>query len=366
MAAGGESGVPAGEIVGLLPVEPVVTAWQSGSWVEGLAHAHSDVDIYCAVERLDETFAWTRRDRHRAVWVTIEGDRRIDFEYWTLTELERIATRLGAIPLEDPETNLLNYLSATETEVVHRIKVGVPLIEESVFDRIRESFDFGVFRRYLVRNALHYVDDAFDDTVGMHRSGDLDSAALRARATLGFSVDALLAAHDVTNNKAKFRLEMLRALAARHPELGRYWRLYREAALAIPLDGGGQVRFVEQALELSSEIVDLAERTRDPDAPRSEIDLESRPKRVFSVRKRRNDGRAFLIHGSELYSIDDFGESLWELADGTRSVLDILKRVADRLSGSDRVEIVERTLRITASLRNLGLLTVEPREVVEP
>jgi hypothetical protein len=344
------------ELAELLPVRPVAASWLSGSRVEGLAHASSDVDVYCAVESLREDFAWTRRDPWCAISVSIEGGRRMDFEYWTLEELDRIASKLGTIPFDDPERNLLDHLSPIETEVIHRIKVGVPLTGEGFFAELRETFDFAAFRRYLVRNALYYVDDAFDDAVGLYLDGDLESAALRARATIGFSIDALLAAYDETNDKAKFRMKKLRSLVTRRPEVGRHLERYREAELRISLDANGQARYVEQSLALSSELVENAQEVLERGGEPTAVDLESRPARRFSVRKRRSGGETFLIQLTQVHAVDRFGEAVWDLADGGRTVVEMLSALADRFPELEKIQTLERAVRTLSYFRDHDLL----------
>jgi len=234
--------------------------WMSGSLVEGLGNAGSDVDLFVAVERVDPAWSLVRQGSRYAVDVRVLGGRRVDYEYWTLESIEAVRARLELLPLDDPATNNLNFLAGDEVDFVHRLKVGVPLAGEAGFEEIRGRFDLEKFRRYLVQNAVQYVDDAFDDSVGMFEAGDLECAVLRARYTAELAVDVLLYHHGVTNDKAKYRAAKLRRLAAGDARAAAFregfWRLQRH----LPPLAEARGEYVKSALRLSSEIVEHVQR----------------------------------------------------------------------------------------------------------
>lgn len=57
-------------------------------------------------------------------------------------------------------------------------------------------------------------------------------------------------------------------------------------------------------------------------------DLGLAPRRSLAVRVRRIDGNLCLAHGAVFLELSRVAESIWKLADGTRSPLDIAAAVA--------------------------------------
>lgn len=240
----------------IAPTPTVLTAaWVSGSLVEDLGNVSSDIDIFVAVPEVSSNLPTTRRDRDHAIYATVEHGRRFDVEYWSEDRIEGLATRLAAAPVDDAKRSTLHYFEYWESEFIHRILIGLPVVKPEAFLRLRASFDARLFQRYLATNAIHRVDDAFDDSVGMLENGDLDCAVLRARDTVELSIDALLYINGVTNDKTKFRLTKLKRLIAKRPEMHRdLERLWRFEAL--PPGEVARHAYVEDALRYSSELVD--------------------------------------------------------------------------------------------------------------
>jgi hypothetical protein len=253
-------GVPVETLLSGLPFPAASTVWASGSCVEGFANRSSDVDVHVLVESPPDSVKWTKATGHSFIFIGFLEGRRVDYEYWTTHTIEGIADQLQAVPLGAPEENVLDALRPHEVELIHNVRVGTSLRGREAFDAMSGLFAFDRFLRYLVANATFYVNDAFDDTVGMLESGQLRSAALRARDTVRYSCDVALHALGDSSDKWKYRLPRLERLRPCHPELeGLADSLWRFETF-IPEDGAGQKRYVEDALRTSSRIVEHVER----------------------------------------------------------------------------------------------------------
>jgi predicted nucleotidyltransferase len=247
-------------ILDRLHLANVLTAWFSGSLVEGLGNISSDVDIFVAISGPLDGVALTRRGADHGISATVVDGVRYDVEIWPEIDISRLADKLTSLPVHDPKRNNLHFLTYWESEFIHRLFVGVPLVDPMSFETIRAGFDKQRFATFLTDTAIRRVDDAFDDSIGMLRSGQTQMAALRARDAAGFAVDAYLYSAGVTNDKTKFRIAKLTRLIERgeasQSMLDSLWNLESY----IPCDNEGLEAYIERALRLSSHIVEEVQR----------------------------------------------------------------------------------------------------------
>lgn len=244
---------------GILANDDVCAAWLSGSLIEQLGNPSSDVDIFVAVKGSLDNVTLTRRDTDHGVLALIQHNIRYDIEYWGDQNISRLAAKLDRLPVDDPSQNNLHFLEYWETEFIHRLFVGLPLINKDNFIKLRARFNKKRFTRFLLDTAVKRADDAFDDAVGMFCAGQMRMAALRALEAIEFSTDAFLHAHGVTNDKAKFRLRKLDMLSQIFPFAGvileRLWVFESQ----IPSDEHGLKLYTEEVLRYSSELVERAQ-----------------------------------------------------------------------------------------------------------
>jgi hypothetical protein len=236
-------------------------SWVSGSIVEGYGNESSDVDVFVITRRpLAELGLTVERGDHGISGVVSNGVR-FDVEFWPLEAVDRLVDRLSAIPLGNAARNNMYALQFWETEFIHRVLVGVPVTNSEGFAWLRSRFDADAFTHFLFDNAVRKVDAVFDDAVGMLRAGQLRSAAIQAREAVGFAVDSLLHSYGDSNDKAKFRFERLARLAPRFPGLHLVADKAWKTESGIPGEEVELESFIEQALRLSSDIVNQATHT---------------------------------------------------------------------------------------------------------
>ncbi|SRR5216683_4333225 len=233
----------------------ITTAWLSGSLVEGLGNQSSDVDIFVQVESLSASLPATRRDSDHYTYAFVDADTRYDIEFWPSITISNLAHKLDAARFDDPDWNGNHYLSYWESEFIHRIGIGLPLLDEAPFSQIRAQFNFVQFSKYLFEHCLRLFDDAFDDAVGMLADEQLPCAVLRCRDVVELSIDALLYASGVTNDKAKFRASKLRRLAEIYTEYQSYEELFWHFEAVLPKPESDQKSYAEGALRFAGDLI---------------------------------------------------------------------------------------------------------------
>jgi predicted nucleotidyltransferase len=200
----------------------------SGSVVTPFANPWSDIDIYAIGDRgptgdavVDETT--------NLVAQHFVDDQRVDYEFWRPIDVEQLAERLDRMTLgvaRFPPHGLFSY---NEECFIHRLRVGVPMLNEERFELSRALFDFEKLGQYQAQEAIRETDGFYEDVCGMLEAGDMDSAVLNARRLVELGADAYLHSIGTTDPNVKWRARHLQALdgtSSFHDEVRRdYWRL---------------------------------------------------------------------------------------------------------------------------------------------
>jgi predicted nucleotidyltransferase len=203
--------------------QPVVYA--SGSLVEGFGNSLSDIDIFVISDRVVEGEIVTHK-RDFTINIVFYQHRRIDYEFYKPEFPESLAARLHEIRVG--EEFVAEKLSAHEELFIHRLKIGVPLLNEPDFLRLRNQFDFELFRRYLVQQSIHMIDGAIEDITGYAEDNDWDSALLRCSNLVGLATDAFCYHNGCTNTLPKWRhkkLKLLKDSKAANYTFEQFWSL---------------------------------------------------------------------------------------------------------------------------------------------
>lgn len=242
-----------------VPCGHVHAAWIGGSLVEGLGNPSSDVDIFVAVSSEISEHTVTRLAEDHGVLAFVSDGLRFDIELWPIPAISRLLARVNSVPIDDPEKNNLHFLEYWESEFIHRLLTGVPLREPHNFSELRSQINKTRFQRYLLDTAVRRVDDAFDDAVGMLRSGQSRMASIRALDALEFGVDCYLYAHGFTNDKAKFRIRKLELAVASDPLAANILERFWNCRSCIPQEEQVQEEYVRDVLRYTSELVNNAQ-----------------------------------------------------------------------------------------------------------
>jgi len=192
-----------------------VTAYVAGSLVEGYGNTQSDLDLFVLFEGAPPAAdggaaaAFDGAGVYRVDLDYADGVR-VDTECWPLPTVLDIARRLNDSSAEDWTRPV--SLPEELFQLVHGIRIGLPVAAPEEFTRIQAAFDWDhvCLLRYIRHLALY--TGTSEDAVGAVQAGDHATALLTSREALGAATDALLAASGSTNTKPKWRFTKLRGM----------------------------------------------------------------------------------------------------------------------------------------------------------
>jgi hypothetical protein len=232
-----------------------------GSLVEGLGNRSSDVDVF-VVGNAEPRGENVHHAAGGLCSVHMLGNRRVDFEYWSEAVVSRIARKLASLTLHDegPDNVALERrLDEIEICLLHRIRVGVPLLNEPRLTALRARFDYARLARFLVEVKLREIDDALEDLYGMLDDGDVDVGILRARDLLNVVCEAYCHHRGNTNVRRKWRSKILASLA-RDPEASevaeQFWSLQLEAGQPLRSDREAWRKHLESCMRFANQVTD--------------------------------------------------------------------------------------------------------------
>ncbi len=204
------------------------TVYVSGSVVTPFANPWSDIDVYAISDR-GPTGGAVVDETTNLVAQHFVDDQRVDYEFWRPVDVERLADRLDGMTLgvaRFPPHGLFSY---NEECFMHRLRVGVAMLDEERFEAFRGLFDFDKLGRYQAQEAIRETDGFYEDVCGMLEAGDMDSAVLNARRLVELGADAYLHSIGTTDPNVKWRARHLQELddgSALHDDVrSTYWRL---------------------------------------------------------------------------------------------------------------------------------------------
>ena len=225
----------------------------SGSLVEGLGNIGSDVDIYVVGRGVPKAPALMHK-KNFSIAIHFVGRRRIDFEYWPWQEALGLAETLDGIAVG--QEFVADSLSPVEELFVHRLSIGVPLLSNPAWTELRSRFDFVRFRGYLTQQAIHRIDGAVEDVVGMLDDADLECAVYRARDLVGLAFDAFANHEGVPSLLPKWRPKLVDRLppSALSSLVGREFRALSLPGPGVAGDRKDTERYVMRCMSLAETV----------------------------------------------------------------------------------------------------------------
>ena len=232
--------------------------WIAGSLIEGIGNESSDIDVYIVVEDLNTIQEYVTDGDGMKIQIHYFKNRRIDVEIWSYGAIDRLASKINELQIENAENSILDALDENEIDFSHRIFNCRVIGDSGSYENIVERFDRDKINRYLFENKRMYIDDSFDDTVGMLQSGNVSGAIRRSQETIEFSLDLLLYSKGWTNPKSKHRFKLMEAIYESDVDVREVYLDYWSFMHSLPVSECGKRDYVNTGLYLSEKIVEKA------------------------------------------------------------------------------------------------------------
>ena len=254
--------LPVEEILALeeFPKDDETSVYLSGSLVEGYGNSGSDIDVFVLTN--DKPKGQLIIDKKRfAISIHFIDTRRVDFEYWPAPRVLEIADRLRQIK---PGTDFVaEKLDPVEELFIHRLKIGIPLWNSAKFADWQAKFDFSLFQKYLVQQAVHRIDGALEDLCGMLSDNDLDVALFRARDLVNLTIDAYCHYAGNTNPLPKWRVKILESFAT--DQFGdevrsKFWQFQFPDVENLRTDSTAGAAYIESCIEFANRVTNWIQR----------------------------------------------------------------------------------------------------------
>ena len=185
----------------------------SGSLVEGMGNARSDLDLFVLTtagdsRASDDVTSFQLADAR--VDIAYTENLRVDTEIWSLEAVRTAAAEFRDIAPDDRAAMIC--VSQDRLELAHRIRIGVPVKNELIFTEVHQLFDYNKLSLILANISLSRYQGSAEDAAGSINDKDGGTALLTSRSALGAAVDAFLAANGDTNPKFKWRTRKLQRM----------------------------------------------------------------------------------------------------------------------------------------------------------
>lgn len=249
-----------------LELESSDVAYVTGSILDGLGDAQSDLDLYvltsqAGFERRKDSFASERKHQQQRrhfgiIYLEVAGGE-IDVECHPIQKFYDLFAALDTLNLTDPEqiqaafASLGKYDRLEALELLHRLRIAKPFANEESFRLFRSLFNDDQFFRWNTHTCLIQVEEAQKEIKRSLRNEDYESAYLKLCRLFDVLVDAFLFSSGQSLDRWKWRLPKLRG-ADRPDLLARYLDVQM-----LRVSGSEDLgRFIDDQLAASSLIRD--------------------------------------------------------------------------------------------------------------
>lgn len=203
-------------------------AFVTGSVIDGVGDSQSDLDIYILTSREDferrsvhfhhERQNQQERQEFGIIYCDVNG-REFDVECHLAEKFHELLRQLACLDPLDRDCLWRNFrglgrFERTEaTELLHRLRIGVPIWNETRYEELRRAFDE---QKYLAWHAHVHLIEAEDYLKGVTRSlreNDSENAYIKILRLFDSLADAKLFLCGESLDRWKWRLPKLRKLA---------------------------------------------------------------------------------------------------------------------------------------------------------
>ena len=230
----------------------------SGSLVEGTGNEWSDIDVFVIGDK-DPIGPYLRQaDSYCATQHFIE-QKRVDFEFWQPEYVKQLSQRLTDIKLGQGKDILGTSFEYVEECFIHRIRVGIPIVNDKEFISFQSLFNFDQFQAYQTEQAIRYLDGIHEDICGAIESHDLEVALFMGRELIEGAIDAYCHKLGNTDPVRKWRIKHLSIFddgSQRHQDImDTFWRLQFPDAVALRKDRSACVSHLEECVHFANGLI---------------------------------------------------------------------------------------------------------------
>jgi hypothetical protein len=254
------------ELAKRLELENSDVAYVTGSLLDGMGDAQSDLDIYiltseAGFERRKDSFASERKQQQERrhfgiIYLPVSGGE-IDVECHPIQKFYDLFAALDSLNFVDPEkiqtafASLGKYDRLEALELLHRLRIARPFANKESFRAFRSLFDDNQFFRWNTHTCLIQVEEGQKEVKRSLRNNDYESAYLKLTRVFDVLVDAFLFSSGQSLDRWKWRLPKLRA--ANRPDL---LERYLDVQLLRLAGSESLSHFIDEQLVASSRIKD--------------------------------------------------------------------------------------------------------------
>ncbi len=202
-------GLTQNELINLIPDldKSQDKVFLSGSLFDDLGNSKSDLDIF--VIKSD----WTEVERSIENNI-IHNHQRYDVVYLDEQLISDVNTTLRSMDFTCKDVwvprSLCRDMSEYETvTLVHRLRVGEPILNKEAFNTMKDNFHFEKYRNWMIRLKVNEYDNNCEDFVGSIQDGEMVDAAYMFRDIIGPCMDAWIHYKGETIDRAKWRFKKL-------------------------------------------------------------------------------------------------------------------------------------------------------------
>lgn len=254
------------ELAARLELENSDVAYVTGSILDGMGDAQSDLDIYiltseAGFERRKDSFASERKQQQERrhfgiIYLPVAGGE-IDVECHPIQKFYDLFAALDSLNFVDPEqiqtafASLGKYDRLEALELLHRLRIAKPFANEESFRAFRSLFDEDQFFRWNTHTCLIQVEEGQKEVKRSLKNNDHESAYLKLTRVFDVLVDAFLFSTGQSLDRWKWRLPKLRA--ANRPDL---LERYLDVQMLRLAGSESLPHFIDEQLVASSRITD--------------------------------------------------------------------------------------------------------------
>ncbi|WP_159101454.1 nucleotidyltransferase domain-containing protein [Paenarthrobacter aurescens] len=205
--------------------------YAAGSVTRGWGNKNSDLDIFVVTSNIHSQ----SNDKFAAVALTLpsirirtlEGDRRLDLEFWTPDQVDQLLGKFEGIDVFDSP-----QLTPRELGLLTKFSTGQALTSpawlRTAQERLADSHFLTVISNALLNEGEGYIEDA----TGQLDAGHSECAVLSAQFAYEKTIDAFIASRgELVTGRGKWRPKLLRAVSDDENLYSTYWNIVTHARL---------------------------------------------------------------------------------------------------------------------------------------